>query len=117
MNTLAYIIYLIITYIITVHVGFLFYRNGRHYILEMFHGNVSYTDKVNRLLLTGYYLINLGYSAVMIGWWGQIGTWNELATTLCSMVGKIMFTLAIMHYCNMAVIILLTKFNKQILKN
>ncbi len=69
MNTIAYILYLIITYIITVRVGFIFYRNGRVFILELLHQDVQLTDFINRILLTGYYLLNLGYAALMLRSW------------------------------------------------
>lgn len=35
MNTIAYAIYLAITYLITVNVGWRFYRNGRVFILGL----------------------------------------------------------------------------------
>ena len=114
MNLLAYLIYILVTYVITVHVGLQFYRHGRHYILAMFHGNEKYTDRVNHLLLVGYYLVNLGYAALIISSWGHVGSVEELVTSLASRIGKIMLILAVLHYNNMAVIILLTKFNKHI---
>jgi uncharacterized membrane protein YphA (DoxX/SURF4 family) len=111
MNTLAYIIYLAITYLITVHVGLSFYRNGRTYILNLFQGDQSLTDFVNKLLLVGYYLLNLGYAAVMIRFWETIATWTELLASICTMTGKIMLTLAVIHFANMAVIYLISQRN------
>lgn len=114
MNLTAYLIYIVITYVITVHVGLQFYRNGRHYILAMFEGNEKYTDRVNHILLVGYYLVNLGYAALMISSWGYVASVEELVTSLAHNVGRIMLMLAVLHYINMAVIILITKFNKHI---
>jgi len=59
MNTLTYIIYLTLTYGITVHVGRVFYKNGRHYLLAMLNGEHQLTDRINHVLLTGYYLVIL----------------------------------------------------------
>lgn len=109
MNTLAYIIYLSITYLVTVHVGLSFYRNGRTYILSLFRGDAGLTDFVNKLLLVGYYLLNLGYAAVMIRFWDTITTWTELLTSICTMTGKIMLTLAVIHFINMSVIYLVSQ--------
>ena len=59
MNILAYIFYLLITYIITFKVGLIFYRNGKIYILKLMRGNEHLSASINRLLLIGYYLLNL----------------------------------------------------------
>lgn len=115
MNTLAYIIYLFITYLITVRVGFIFYRNGRVFILGLLNNDVSLTDAINRILLVGYYLVNLGYAALMISTWDTIVSWTELLSSVTIMTGKIVLTLAVMHYCNMLVIYLISKRNKSIL--
>lgn len=114
MNTLAYIIYLFLTYLITVRVGFVFYRNGRVFILNLLNNDVSITDAINRILLIGYYLVNLGYAALMISTWDTIASWSELLSSITVMTGKIVLTLAVMHYFNMFVIYLISKRNKSI---
>ena len=109
MITLAYILYLLLSYLITFHVGLIFYRNGRLYILRLFRGNEALTDSVNRLLLTGYYLLNAGYAAVMISAWKTLHSLEEVLVSVLSMLGKIMLTLAVIHFMNMAAIYLLSK--------
>ena len=109
MNTLAYIIYLLITYLVTVHVGLAFYRNGRVYILNLLAGDEALTDSINRILLTGYYLLNLGYAAVMISFWKTIGTYTELIASIGMMTGRIFITLGVIHFFNMAVIYFISK--------
>lgn len=108
MNILAYIIYLFITCLVTVRVGFLFFRNGRVYILGLLEGDVSLADFINRILLVGYYLVNLGYAVVMISCWSEVHTWLELLTSITVMTGRILLTLSVMHYINMAVILLIS---------
>lgn len=109
MNTFAYIIYLVTTYFITVHVGLRFYRNGRLYILRLLHGNGELTDFINKVLLTGYYLLNLGYAALMIRSWQTVYNWEQLFTSVLVMVGKILLTLGVIHFFNMAAIYLFSK--------
>jgi hypothetical protein len=109
MNTLAYIIYLFITYLITVHVGLRFYRNGRVYILRLLHGDEKMTDSINHILLIGYYLFNLGYASLMISTWKTITTWAELVGSISTMAGKIMLVLAVMHFGNMTVIYFISR--------
>ncbi|MBI5857942.1 MAG: hypothetical protein HZB42_09900 [Sphingobacteriales bacterium] len=112
MNILAYIFYLLITYIITFKVGLIFYRNGKVYILQLLQGNEHLSGSINRLLLIGYYLLNLGYAALMISTWKTVHTIEEVLVTVFSMTGKIMLTLAVIHFINMTVIYLLSKQRK-----
>ncbi len=109
MNVLAYIIYILLTYLITVHVGWRFYTNGRVYILNLLQGDEAFTDFINRLLLVGYYLLNLGYAALMISLWDTIHTWLQLLESLFFMTGRILLTLAIINYINMSVILWLSQ--------
>lgn len=111
MNTIAYIVYLFITYLITVRVGFIFYRNGHIFILALLHNDAQLTGFINRVLLTGYYLLNLGYAALMLRSWATIHTWTELVSGIMTMTGKIILTLAVIHFCNMAVIYFIGKRN------
>lgn len=109
MNTLAYVLYLLLTYIITVRVGWTFYRNGRFFILSLLQGDEKLTDFINRILLTGYYLLNLGYAALMLRNWDEIGSWTGLLVSIVSMTGRIVLTLAVIHFCNMGAIYLIAK--------
>jgi len=114
MNTLAYIFYLFITYFITVRTGLLFYRNGRVYILTLLQGDGQLTDFINKMLLTGYYLLNLGYAATMIRFWKTIATFTELLTSIATMTGTIMLTLAVIHFINMTAIYFISKRNNHL---
>ena len=105
MNTIAYILYFLITYFITVHTGLSFYRNGRIYILTLLEGNEALTSYINRLLLIGYYLLNLGYVALSVNEWDEIYTITGMLSTLSFKVGAIMLLLACIHFVNMAVIL------------
>ncbi|MBO9201267.1 MULTISPECIES: hypothetical protein [Niastella] len=108
MNTLSYIIYLLLTWFITVHVGLIFYRNGKGYILNLLHGEEKLTLFINRTLLTGYYLLNLGYVTITIRFWKPVHTWTEVVSSICTMTGKIMCILAIIHFCNMAILLFIS---------
>jgi len=117
MNILAYFIYGVITCFITIHVGLIFYRNGRLYILRLLHGDEKLTDFINRILLTGYYLLNLGYAALMISSWQTIESWTELLGSIATMTGKIMLTLAVIHFLNMAAILWISHRHQSIINN
>ncbi|WP_341835894.1 hypothetical protein WJU16_24020 [Chitinophaga pollutisoli] len=109
MNTTAYLVYGCITGLITFRVGWIFFRNGRAFILHLLQGNATLTDAINRILLTGYYLLNLGYAALMIRNWERVDNWTGLLASVSEMTGRIVLTLAIIHYCNMAGIYFFSK--------
>ncbi len=106
MNILAYIVYLLITFIITIIVGRICYRNGHCYIHEILADDEHLGDNINKLLLTGYYLFNLGYATIMIYTWHQVTSVSMLISSISYMAGRIILTLAVMHYMNMACIYL-----------
>lgn len=109
MNTLAYLIYLLLTYLITVRVGLIFFRNGRIFILSLLQDDAALTDAINRILLVGYYLLNLGYAALMITLWDTVHNWTELLVSITSMTARIILTLALIHFCNMTGIYIFSK--------
>ncbi|MCY7291825.1 MAG: hypothetical protein LH615_06540 [Ferruginibacter sp.] len=109
MNIIAYIVYLFITYLITVHVGKVFYKNGRHYIVAIVNKDEQLTDFINKILLVGYYLMNLGYATIMLRFWKTITTFTELIASVGNMTGRIVLSLAVMHFVNMYAITIIGK--------
>ena len=109
MNILAYIIYLLITYLITVKVGKVLFKNGRIFILSILKDDEELTDFINKILLVGYYLMNLGYATIMLRFWKTIYNSAELVASVSIMTGRIVLSLAVMHYINMYAITIIGK--------
>lgn len=112
MNTLSYIIYFLITWFITVHVGLIFYRNGKLYILNLLHGDEKLTLFINRMLLAGYYLLNLGYVTMTFRFGKALYTWADVIVSVGTRTGKIMCILGTIHFCNMALLLLISTYHK-----
>lgn len=111
MNTIAYLIYLAITYLITVKVGWLFYRSGRVFIPGLLQGNTPLANAINNILLVGYYLVNIGYATVMISTWNTIHNWTEMLSVIITMTGLILLSLGILHCFNLLAIYFISKRN------
>ncbi len=109
MNIIAYIIYLTITYLITVQVGHVFYKNGSYFIITLLKGNTALATFINKTLLAGYYLVNLGYATIMLSFWRTVYTYASLVASVTNMVSKILIGLAILHFFNMLVLYILSK--------
>ncbi|WP_431211927.1 hypothetical protein ACQ86N_40105 [Puia sp. P3] len=56
----CYSAYLVIIVLLTVWVARTLFRNGKVFLIDIFHGNEELARAVNNLLLVGFYLINKG---------------------------------------------------------
>ena len=112
-NLISYIIYLPITFYITVVVGWILYKKGIVFLNDTFNSNLELASILNRFLLLGYYLLNLGYAAVSIHIFSEINSISQLIEELSKRIGMLIIGLAIMHYFNMYTF---SHFNKQIQK-
>jgi len=84
-----------------IYVGWVFYKNGEIYLLEIFKQDAELVKPLNKLLLIGYYLLNLGYAIYTISCWGNIQDTLSMIHRLAEVLGKIIISLAIMHYFNL----------------
>ena len=108
-NASGYIIFLIFIFFITIRVGWVFYKNGEVYLEMMLPNNEHLVSSINKMLLVGYYLLNLGYATVSISSWQTVTSSGELAYVLSQNAGTIILFLAVMHYFNLTWILLYSK--------
>src|SRR5215210_5303547 len=66
MMVVTYVLYLAISICLTIWVAQTLFRNGRLFLVDVFHGNEALADSVNHLLVVGFYLINLGYVSLAL---------------------------------------------------
>lgn len=107
-NIISYSLYLIITFYITIVVGWKFYKLGLVYLKNLIKDTLV-AESTNRILLMGYYLVNLGYAALKLNGWKPINNYSEMISVLSVQIGVILLTLCMLHYCNMGIIYLLRK--------
>ena len=100
---ITYLLYLAISVVLTVWVARTLHKNGRVFLVDVFHGNERLADSVNHLLVVGFYLINLGYVSLAL----QIGYRVDAAQTsieaLSEKVGMVLLVLGGMHFVNLLV--------------
>jgi len=102
-NIISYIIYSIITIYITIVVGFQCYKNGYVYVQSIFVEEET-SKSINKILLLGYYLTNIGYVITVIHDWGKVESLYQLLNELSLKIASILFILAGMHYMNIVVL-------------
>ncbi len=110
-NIVIYTFHFLITVPLIVLVGWKCFTIGRIYLLDLF-SDIHTCDSVNRILLIGYYLMNIGYVIFSLSEGVQTGTIDLFIVSLFTKIAKIILLVAVMHYIN---IFLLTHFRKEIL--
>ena len=63
----TYVVYLLVAVPLTIWVATTLSRNGRVFLEDVFAGNEGLADAVNRLLVVGFYLLNLGFVSSSCG--------------------------------------------------
>jgi len=105
MNTIVvtYLAYLMLSVGLTVWVAQTLHKNGRVFLVDVFHGNETLADSVNHLLVVGFYLINFGYVtlALKIGW--AVTDARAGIEALSWKIGLVLLVLGAMHFFNLLV--------------
>jgi hypothetical protein len=109
----TYLLYLFATTFITSWVARTLFRNGRIFLVEIFHGNTELADSVNRLLLAGFYLINIGYAVYTLKIFGEIDSVKAVIEELSTKVGLIILILGAMHFMNLFIFFRLRRRAKE----
>jgi hypothetical protein len=73
------------------------------------HGDEQLTDFINKILLAGYYLMNLGYATIMLRFWKTVTSFADVIASVSNMTGRILLSLAIVHFTNMYIISIIGK--------
>jgi hypothetical protein len=99
----AYLLYLMVSVLLTVWVARTLQRNGVQFLRDAFVGKETLADSVNHLLVVGFYLMNIGYVALALKESDTIWTMQQLIELVCGKVGKVMVVLGAMHFFNLYV--------------
>ncbi|WP_121809369.1 hypothetical protein [Mucilaginibacter kameinonensis] len=100
---LTYVIYLLVSIALTVWVARVLFKNGRIFLVDIFHGNNELADSVNKLLVVGFYLINIGYMSLALKEYGTVGSMQVVVEVLSYKVGWIILILGGMHFLNLVI--------------
>ena len=111
LTILAYSLYLPIGVFVTYRVGKSLYTNGRLYLQQIFQHNESIIDPINKILLTGYYLLNIGYVFVLMVQQLPIQTYEQLLEVLSIRIGIILISLGCIHFFNLLVLYFISRKN------
>jgi hypothetical protein len=108
-TVLTYAIYLPVTILLTIWVARTLFTNGRIFLIEIFHKDYVLSDSVNKLLLVGFYLVNIGYAVYTLRILDAITTPQAVIEILSEKIGWIILVLGAMHFFNLFILFNLRK--------
>jgi hypothetical protein len=100
----CYFSYLAISIGLTIWVARTLKNSGRVFLVEAFRGNEDLADSVNRLLVVGFYLINVGYIALALKTHAPLTTAREVIELESTKLGVVLLILGGMHFFNILVL-------------
>lgn len=100
MTVTTYLLYLLIAVPLTIWVARTLSRNGRIFLVDVFDGNTDFADAVNRLLVVGFYLLNLGFVTLFLRTGSPVVDLNGVFEQLSVKLGIVMLVLGVVHLTN-----------------
>ena len=97
----TYMVYLAISIGLTIWVARTLHKNGRVFLVDVFHGNEALADSVNHLLVVGFYLINFGYVSMALKLGYVVATAEQAIEALSVKIGMVLIVLGGMHFFNL----------------
>jgi hypothetical protein len=96
----VYVAYVTSSLLLTIWLARTLARNGAVFLEEVFRDNPRLAEAVNKLLVVGFYLANLGYALQMLKANGS-PTAVAAIETLAEKLGTLLLVLAAMHFMNL----------------
>ncbi len=96
----VYVAYAVIAIGLTIGLARVLFRSGAVFLEDVFKDTPKMAEAVNRLLVVGFYLLNLGYAALIMKAYGA-STAVEAAEVLAWKLGALLISLGAMHFFNM----------------
>lgn len=88
---------------ITIWLARTLFDNGAVFLTDTFDGRPELASAVNRLLVTGFFMLNLGYALWLFHLGSSIDTATEAVEALTTRLGVLLVSLAVVHFVNLLV--------------
>ncbi len=96
----TYVVYLFISVTLTVFVGSALSRSGRIFLLDVFGGQAAPAQAASRLVVVGFYLLNLGFVTLTMRMSGEIGGARQVIQVLSVKIGEVLLVLGGLYVAN-----------------
>ncbi|MCC2333820.1 hypothetical protein [Cellulomonas wangsupingiae] len=102
-NVLTYLVYLAVSVGLTIWVARTLTRNGEVFLVDVFRGDERIAAATNRLLVVGFYLVNLGFVALNLQVSHPIVSTQDAIEALASRLGGLALLLGVLHLVNVLI--------------
>ena len=97
-----YLVYAAIAVGLTVWLARTLFKSGQVFLEDVFHDRPGLAGAVNRLLVVGFYMLNLGYALYILRAGRGIDAFDAVQY-LVNRLALLLVTLAVIHFVNVAV--------------
>jgi hypothetical protein len=105
MNTnyllIAYLVYLPVSIFLTWYVAHILFKNGRIFMLDIFHGKTEIALATNKLFEVGFYLLNVGFALWILEIYGEVLNPQGIIEVLSKKIGGFAIYLGVMLFLNL----------------
>ena len=98
----VYLVYAAIAVGLTVWLARTLFKSGAVFLEDVFHDRPGLAGAVNRLLVVGFYMLNLGYALYILRAGRGLDAF-EAVQYLVNRLALLLVTLAVIHFVNVAV--------------
>jgi hypothetical protein len=96
----TYTVYLMLSIGLTVWVASMLSKHGKVFLADVFNRDEHLVISVNQLLVVGFYLVNIGFVALLLQTDDQIITTSDAMETLAVKLGTVALVLGGVHLVN-----------------
>ena len=96
----VYLVYAAVSVALTLIVATTLSRSGRVFLTDVFQGNESLARAVNRLLVVGFCLLNLGFLTLAMRSSSQVHDTGQAINLLSVKLGEICLIVGVLHSIN-----------------
>jgi hypothetical protein len=100
LTVVTYLTYLALAVPLTVWVARTLSHHGKVFLVDVFEGKDALAEAVNRLLVVGFYLLNIGFVALYLRVDEAIPTARAVVETLSVKLGVVLLGLGVIHLTN-----------------
>ena len=99
----TYAVYLLTSIALTVWVARILQQHGRVFLVRAFREDEALADSINRLLVVGFYLVNIGWIALMLRIGIRAHDLRAAVETVTTKIGIVLVLLGVLHFINVVV--------------
>jgi hypothetical protein len=98
---ITYLIYLPATLLITWYVAHTLFKNGKTFMLDIFHGKAEIAMATNKLFEVGFYLLNIGFALWLLQIYTHVISSQQVVEVLSKKIGGFSIYLGLMLFFNL----------------